>query len=331
MEIRTLGFRGEALPSIAAVSRLVVETAVEGDDPGTRVRALAGRIQSVEDAARRRGTTVDVRNLFLNTPVRARFLRNVGLETRAVAETLHALSLANLGVRFVFETNGRPQLDLPADRPLEERIAEIWEDAGLVPLSARRGGLGLDGAVQRARQGALRLPPNPALRERPPLPRRTGRGRGGPGLPHHRGRGGPGLALRLPDRAPGPSGRERAPRQGGSALPGLGRGRGVRGGVGAEGAGGRRLRRRVGQAAAGPAGFAKVRPAVAARAGTAPPAGARFGSSATRTPRTSRTPRTTLARNSPRSPRRAASLPRLPSPPSSRSTTASSWPRPATA
>lgn len=159
VEIRTLGFRGEALPSIAAVSRLVVETAVEGDDPGTRVRALAGRIQSVEDAARRRGTTVDVRNLFLNTPVRARFLRNVGLETRAVAETLHALSLANLGVRFVFETNGRPQLDLPADRRLEERIAEIWEDAGLVPLSARRGGLGLDGAVQRpdrARSGFRR-------------------------------------------------------------------------------------------------------------------------------------------------------------------------------
>ena len=159
LAIRTLGFRGEALPSIAAVSRLVIETAAEGDDAGTRVRALAGRIQGVEDAARRPGTTVDVRNLFLNTPVRARFLRNVGLETRAVAETLHALALANLDVRFVFETNGRPHLDLAAGRPLEVRIGEIWEDAGLLPLSARSGGLGLDGAVQRpdrARSGFRR-------------------------------------------------------------------------------------------------------------------------------------------------------------------------------
>ena len=150
--IGTLGFRGEALPSIAAVSRLVLETAVEGEDAGTRVRAQAGRIQSVEDAARRRGTTVDVRNLFLNTPVRARFLRNVGLETRAVAEALHALALANLHARFVFKTNGRLHLDLPAGRRLEERIGEIWEDAGLIPVSHRKGGLELEGAVQRPDQ-----------------------------------------------------------------------------------------------------------------------------------------------------------------------------------
>lgn len=148
-EISTLGFRGEALPSIAAVSRIVVETAVEAEDAGSRVRATAGRIQGVEEVARRRGTTVDVRNLFLNTPVRARFLRNVGLETRAVAETLHALALANLGVRFVFEANGRTQLDLPAGRPMEERVAEIWEDAGLIPVSHRDRGLELEGVVQR--------------------------------------------------------------------------------------------------------------------------------------------------------------------------------------
>ncbi len=148
-EISTLGFRGEALPSIAAVSRIVVETAVEAEEAGSRVRAAAGRIQGVDEIARRRGTTVDVRNLFLNTPVRARFLRNVGLETRAVAETLHALALANLSVRFVFEANGRTQLDLPAGRRMEERVAEIWEDAGLIPVSHQERGLELEGVVQR--------------------------------------------------------------------------------------------------------------------------------------------------------------------------------------
>ena len=148
-EIRTLGFRGEALPSIAAVSRMTIETAARGDDAGTRVRVLAGKIQSVEDAARRPGTTVDVRNLFLNTPVRARFLRNVGVETRAVSEVLHSLALANLNTRFAFEANGRAHWDLPAGRGLSDRVAEIWEDAGLIPVSAEKDGLRLEGMVQR--------------------------------------------------------------------------------------------------------------------------------------------------------------------------------------
>ena len=151
-EIHTLGFRGEALPSVAAVSRMVIDTAAEGQDAGTRLRVLAGRIQGFEDVARRPGTTVDVRNLFLNTPVRARFLRNVGVETRAVSEVLHALALANLDTRFVFEVNGSAVLDLPAGRDLPERIGAIWTDAGdagLIPLATRRGGLRLIGSVQR--------------------------------------------------------------------------------------------------------------------------------------------------------------------------------------
>ncbi|MDE2762247.1 MAG: DNA mismatch repair endonuclease MutL [Gemmatimonadota bacterium] len=151
-DVHTLGFRGEALPSIAAVSRMVIETAAAGEDAGSRLRVLAGRIQGVEDAARRTGTTVDVRNLFLNTPVRARFLRAAGVETRAVSEVLHSLALANLDTRFVFESNGRTILDLPAGRDLPARIGAIWKDAaaaGLIPLATQRGGLRLAGAVQR--------------------------------------------------------------------------------------------------------------------------------------------------------------------------------------
>ena len=151
-EIHTLGFRGEALPSIAAVSRMTIDTAVDGEATGTRLRAIAGRIQGIEDAARRPGTTVDVRNLFLNTPVRARFLRSAQVETRAVSEVLHALALADLGTRFVFEVNGKEVFDLPADRSLPARIGAIWKDAaeaGLIALSTQRDGLDLTGAVQR--------------------------------------------------------------------------------------------------------------------------------------------------------------------------------------
>ena len=151
-EISTLGFRGEALPSIAAVSRLIIETAPEGDESGTRVRALAGRIQAVDDVARRRGTTVDVQNLFLNTPARARFLGSVGVETRAISEVIHAQALANLGTHFLFEVNGRTVLDLPAGRDLGDRIQAIWRDApaaGLIALSTQRGDLCALGVIQR--------------------------------------------------------------------------------------------------------------------------------------------------------------------------------------
>ena len=152
-DIHTLGFRGEALPSIAAVSRLNIETATEGEDgAGTRVRVLAGRIQGVEDMARRPGTTVDVQNLFLNTPARARFLGSVGVETRATSEVIHALALSNLGTHFLFEVNGRTVLDLPAGRDLTERIGEIWRDAsaaGLIPVSTQRGEMELTGVLQR--------------------------------------------------------------------------------------------------------------------------------------------------------------------------------------
>ena len=151
-DIHTLGFRGEALPSIAAVSRMVIETAPADQATGSRLRVLAGRMQGVEDAPRRPGTTIDVRNLFLNTPVRARFLRAAGVETRAVSEVLHALALANLDTRFVFVSNGRTVFDLPAGRDLAARIGAIWKDAdaaGLISVATQRGGANLFGVAQR--------------------------------------------------------------------------------------------------------------------------------------------------------------------------------------
>ncbi len=162
-EIRTLGFRGEALPSIAAVSRLVLETCAQGRDSGTRLRVVAGRLQGFEDVARRPGTTVDVRNLFLNTPVRARFLRDVGVETRAVFETLYGLALANLDVRFVLEVGGKVHVDLSRRADLLDRVRSIWKDAGdagLIPVSAREDGHSVSGLIQRpdrARPGFRRV------------------------------------------------------------------------------------------------------------------------------------------------------------------------------
>ena len=149
--IHTLGFRGEALPSIASVSRLVLESA-ERDGDGTRVVVNGGAVSAVEPCARRRGTTVAVRSLFFNVPARAKFLRSAAVETRAVAETVSTLALASPQVAFSLESNGKELLRLAAAAEPRARIGAIWGDAlaaELIPLAQREGELALAGWVQR--------------------------------------------------------------------------------------------------------------------------------------------------------------------------------------
>jgi DNA mismatch repair protein MutL len=149
--VRTFGFRGEALPSIASVSRLSLETA-EAGGVGSRVRVSAGRILGAEDCARQRGTTVTVRNLFYNVPARAKFLKSAAVETRAIADVLTALALAHLSAAFRLESNGRTLLELPAARDLASRAAALWGDGfagALVPVSFTHDGTDVAGLVER--------------------------------------------------------------------------------------------------------------------------------------------------------------------------------------
>lgn len=149
--VRTFGFRGEALPSIASVGRLTLETAEQGG-VGTRVRVAAGRILGVEDCARQSGTTVLVRSLFMNVPARAKFLRSAAVETRAAADVTVILALAHLSAAFRFESNGRALLDLPAAPDLVSRVATLWGDdvAGrFIPISFESDGISIAGLVER--------------------------------------------------------------------------------------------------------------------------------------------------------------------------------------
>ncbi len=149
--VRTFGFRGEALPSIASVSRLTLETAEPGG-VGTRLRVSAGRVLGAEDVARQGGTTVSVRNLFFNVPARAKFLRSAAVETRAIVDAVIGLALANLSTAIRLESNGRELLDLPPARDLVARVADLWGDdfAGrLVPVHHERAGLSVAGLVAR--------------------------------------------------------------------------------------------------------------------------------------------------------------------------------------
>jgi DNA mismatch repair protein MutL len=148
--IRTLGFRGEALPSIASVSRMVVETA-ERDGEGTKLIVSGGQLNAVEACARRIGTTVSVRSLFFNVPARAKFLRSAAAETRAISEIVTTQALAHPQVGFVLESNGRELLNLAAAPEIRGRIAGLWgeEADDLIPVAYREGEIALTGLIQR--------------------------------------------------------------------------------------------------------------------------------------------------------------------------------------
>jgi DNA mismatch repair protein MutL len=150
--VSSFGFRGEALPSIAAVSRFELETAPADGGPATRIRVSGGRITSSDEIARRPGTTVTVRSLFQNVPARAKFLRAAGAETRAISEAVLLLALSHLRTAFHLESNGRELLSLPAAETPADRVADIWgtDEAGhLLELDAEVEGMRIGGLIQR--------------------------------------------------------------------------------------------------------------------------------------------------------------------------------------
>lgn len=123
--VRSFGFRGEALSAICSVSRFTVTTST-ADGAGTRVEAAGGALQDVTEAARRRGTTVAVQDLFFNTPARARFLRGTRSEWRATSDVLVSIALARRDVRLRVTADGKEVMTLAPAATLRDRIAALW-------------------------------------------------------------------------------------------------------------------------------------------------------------------------------------------------------------
>lgn len=149
--VASFGFRGEALPAIGSVAHLVIESATD-DGAGVRVAVSGGELKVVEEAARRRGTTVSVGDLFYNTPARQKFLRGARSEWRAVAEALTTLALVRRDVRFRVAHDGREQMRLPLAPDLRTRVAALWgaDVAGrLVPVDDVQGPIRVSGLVER--------------------------------------------------------------------------------------------------------------------------------------------------------------------------------------
>jgi DNA mismatch repair protein MutL len=126
--VRTLGFRGEALPSIAAVSRLALTSRTADEPGGWTLRAEGGEVGAPAPAPHPVGTTVEVRDLYYNTPARRRFLRAEKTELAHLRGLLERLALARFDVAFALAHNGRPLLELPAaadERAREMRVARV--------------------------------------------------------------------------------------------------------------------------------------------------------------------------------------------------------------
>jgi DNA mismatch repair protein MutL len=126
LSIATLGFRGEAMPTIAAVSRLLLETRVEEEPQGTRVEFAGGKLVGVKPAGLPTGTTVSVADLFYSVPVRRKFLKSDTTELGHIASLVTHYALANPGKQFVLTTPTQTIVDCAPVERLADRVYQLF-------------------------------------------------------------------------------------------------------------------------------------------------------------------------------------------------------------
>ena len=149
--VSSFGFRGEALPAICSVSRLVIETA-PADGAGTAIHAAGGVVSEVRDIARRRGTTIVASQLFYNAPARQKFLRGARSEWRGVVDAMTMVALTRRDVRLTLANDGRQSLALPSAATLRDRVAALWGASvadRLVDVEDVRGAIQVSGLAER--------------------------------------------------------------------------------------------------------------------------------------------------------------------------------------
>ncbi|MFZ5995408.1 MAG: DNA mismatch repair endonuclease MutL [Thermodesulfobacteriota bacterium] len=148
--INTLGFRGEALPSIASVSRMSLISRRRGDLSGHRVTIHYGRIKEVLETGCPEGTVVEVRDLFGNLPARRKFLKSYDTETGHIQDVVEHIALAACAVQFIFSNDGRRVFTTSSGERPEDRLRAIFHlDHGskLIPVSNARGETALSGYI----------------------------------------------------------------------------------------------------------------------------------------------------------------------------------------
>lgn len=158
--IATLGFRGEALPSIASVSHFRLRTRARGSESGTEIRVNAGIIESVVEAGGPEGTMIEVADVFYNLPARRKFLKSDAAEAAQVSRFVTQLALCYPEVGFTLTSSGRKVIAVPPVTNLSDRLYQLYGDRqDLVRVDREFGGARLHGFIAAlAEQGPVRGP-----------------------------------------------------------------------------------------------------------------------------------------------------------------------------
>ncbi|MEW6213016.1 MAG: DNA mismatch repair endonuclease MutL [Acidobacteriota bacterium] len=154
-QITTLGFRGEALPSIASVSRLFLRTKTAQDEAGTEVEFNGGKLVAVRDVACPGGTEMEVRDLFFNIPARRKFLKSDATESFHITNLVQHYALANHQLSFLLVNNGREAIRVSPVQTLKERAYQILGSSllgKLVEVSLEAEGLKIVGFVSNPQE-----------------------------------------------------------------------------------------------------------------------------------------------------------------------------------
>ena len=160
--ISTLGFRGEALPSIASVSHFALRTRARGADAGTEIRVNGGAVASVAEVGAPEGTSIEVSDLFYNLPARRKFLKSDAAEAAQVSRVVTQLALCYPEIGFTLTSSGRKVLQCPPVAGLRDRLYQLYgERADLIEVRRDRGDVKVTGYVAAlAEQGPTRGPQN---------------------------------------------------------------------------------------------------------------------------------------------------------------------------
>jgi DNA mismatch repair protein MutL len=156
--IRTLGFRGEALPSIASVSHFTLRTRARGQSSGTEIRVNGGTVAFEREIGAPEGTSIEVEDLFYNLPARRKFLKSDTAEAGQISRLVSQLALGYPEVGFTLTSGGRRLLDCPPAAGLGERFFQLYgERTDLIEIRKEAGGISIQGYVAALRdEGPVR-------------------------------------------------------------------------------------------------------------------------------------------------------------------------------
>ncbi len=151
-EISTLGFRGEAMPSIASISRMTMITRDSESELATKIELDSGVLRNVDRAAANQGTTISVRKLFANIPARKKFLKSDDVEYRHIYNYIHYQAILFPQVHFKLNANGRTKLNFPAVETREKRLLAVFgsdfSKLDMVKVEADGGEMRIEGYIK---------------------------------------------------------------------------------------------------------------------------------------------------------------------------------------